>query len=285
MQLANHHAHSDFSDGRGKAETYLQQAIAQGLKTYGFSDHAPIPIEGFGHMQAEDYGLTQYLAEIDRLKAAYGDRIGIYKSLEVDYIPEVISLHSPHIVAADLDYSLGAVHFVGYLNNGLPWGFEGDFDSGLQQIFGGDARAAVTRYYELMREMISGTKPQIVAHLDRIKKRNAGEKYFSESADWYRQEVMATLETVAAAGSIMEVNMKGYYQGETDTSYPSPWILEQALQLDIPVHLSSDAHDPEKITGGFDFGAEIIYGAGYRELTILLDGEFQPVPLQLAQKV
>ena len=50
MQLANHHAHSHFSDGIKGPEVYLKRAIEEGLKVYGFSDHAPIPGTKFrGH--------------------------------------------------------------------------------------------------------------------------------------------------------------------------------------------------------------------------------------------
>lgn len=280
MQLANHHAHSHFSDGRASAEDFLLEALEQGLLLYGFSDHAPIPLADFGSMAMSE--LAGYANEIERLRAMYGDRIQIYRSLEVDYIPDLISVDSEHIQRAELDYSIGAVHYVDYLDNGRPWGYESSheqFEAGLAQIFGGRVRTAIERYYALIREMVENHPPDIVAHLDRIKKLNADNRYFREDADWYRDAVLATLDTIAAGGAIMEVNTKGYYKGESTEPYPSRWVLAEARRRDIPVHLSSDAHDPQHITGGFGDIARLLGEVGYTETTLFLDGKWQPVPL------
>jgi histidinol-phosphatase (PHP family) len=286
MQLANHHAHSHFSDGRASAEAFLREAIDQGLLLYGFSDHAPIPLADVGLMAQSE--LAGYVSEIERLRATYGDRIQVYRGLEIDYIPDVINVHSEHLRYAALDYTIGAVHYVDYLDNGRPWGFESSheqFAAGVQQIFGGKVRAAVERYYALIREMVKNHPPDVVAHLDRIKKLNTGNRYFRETASWYQDAVIETLETIAASGVIMEVNTKGFYKGETPEPYPGRWILQIARELDIPVHLSSDAHDPEHITGGFTKMARLLHEVGYSTTTLFLDGEWQEVELPRAAAV
>jgi len=280
MQLANHHAHSHFSDGRASAEAFLREAIDQGLLLYGFSDHAPIPLADVGLMAQSE--LLGYVSEIERLRAKYGDRIQIYRSLEIDYIPDVIHVDSEHLRYAVLDYRIGAVHYVDYLDNGRPWGYESSheqFEAGVKQIFGGKVRAAVERYYALIREMVDRYPPDVVAHLDRIKKLNRDNRYFRENAAWYQNAVHETLETIAAAGIIMEVNTKGFYKGEATEPYPSSWVLRAARELDIPVHLSSDAHDPEHITGGFVEMSRLLREVGYTETTLFLDDDWQPVPL------
>jgi histidinol-phosphatase (PHP family) len=281
MQLANHHAHSHFSDGRLTPEDYLKNAISQNLLTYGFADHAPVPLDNFGAMTMAQ--LRDYLAEVDRLKEVYGHQIQVYKALEVDYIPEVINIHSPHIVAAELDYTVGAVHFVDRFENGRPWGFEAsheNFQRGLDEIFEGDIRIAINRYYTMIREMITQHCPDVIAHLDRIKKLNKGDRYFSENDEWYRQEVLETLVLIAASGAVMEVNTKGFYKGEIDDTYPGKWVLQVARELNIPVHLSSDAHHPDDITKGFEYAGNILKSIGYRTTRIFLDGSWQEVALE-----
>lgn len=275
MQQANYHAHSHFSDGQHSPEVYLSNAISQGLKAYGFSDHAPILLEGFGMMSMDK--LNDYLHEISRLQDEYGQRIQIYKGLEVDYIPNVINVNSPHIVAANLDYTIGAVHYVDYFEDGRPWGFEGadkNFQKGLNEIFKGDIRACVHRYYSLIREMVTQHCPDVVAHLDRIKKLNFDEKYFSEKEEWYREEVIKTLEIIAQSEAIMEINTKGYYKGETLDTYPGKWVLEIAHEMGIPIHLSSDAHHPDDITKGFDYGIEMMKNIGISFSKIFLYNEW-----------
>lgn len=280
MQLANHHAHSHFSDGRLTPEEYLKNAIDQRLLSYGFADHAPIPLDNFRAMEMDQ--LDAYLAEVDRLKAQYEAQIQVYKSLEVDYIPGVINIHSPHVVAADLDYTVGAVHFVERFANGRPWGFEAsheNFQRGIDEVFDGDVRQAISRYYALIREMVTEHCPDVVAHLDRIKKLNKGDRYFSEDEDWYRQEVLETLVLIAGSGAVMEVNTKGFYKKEIEETYPGKWVLQVARELNIPVHLSSDAHHPDDITKGFEFAGGVLKDIGYRTTCIFLDGSWQEVEL------
>lgn len=281
MQLANHHAHSYFSDGRLSPRDYLQEAIAQGLSAYGFSDHAPIPNSTVGLMSLE--GLERYLVEIDTLKELYEEDIQVYKSLEVDYIPGLITMDSPYIVEAKLDYVIGAVHFVDAFGDGTPWGFEGsveNFERGVEEIFQGDIQMAVERYYTLIRAMVAEYRPKIVAHLDRIKKLNQGERFFSEQSLWYREAVEKTLTTIASSGSIMEVNTKGYYKNEIAEPYPGRWVLAKAKEMGIPIHLASDAHHPRDITKGFEFGASLLLETGYEEVTILSEGDWVPAPLK-----
>lgn len=270
MQQVNHHAHSCFSDGQLHPQDYVQEALLQALEGYGFADHAPIPGASISLMSLDD--LNAYNLTIDQLKNDYGHRIRLYKALEVDYIPGLINVQSPHIQQANLDYTVGAVHYVDQLNDGTPWGFEASvehFQRGISEAFGGDIQAAVCRYYALIREMVTDFPPDIVAHLDRIKKLNQQNRFFNEYDEWYRNEIIDTLEVIAEAGVIMEVNTKGYYNGEIDDMYPSGWILEIAHEMDIPVHLASDAHHPLNITKGFNYGAEILHKAGYRSLHVM----------------
>jgi histidinol-phosphatase (PHP family) len=45
---------------------------------------------------------------------------------------------------------------------------------------------------------------------------------------------------------------------------PSPWILHEARQRDIPVMVNSDAHRPEHLDGMFPEAVQILRDAGYR---------------------
>ena len=280
MILTNHHAHSTFSDGKAPPEDFLLRAIERGFTTYGFSDHAPLLIPNFGIMQGEQ--LAPYLAEVDRLRATYADRIEVFKSLEVDYVPGVLNVNTPHIAAAGLDYTVGAVHYLETLD-GYPWSFqrpEPSFSRGIDEIFGGSARAMVERYFELVREMVQTHPPDIVAHLDRIKKRNPEGDYWDERADWFEAEVDRTLAVIKRAGCILEVNTRGIYKEARTETYPSRWIVERAHALGIPLQVNSDAHEVENIDGGFDFAYGMLRELGVAEVMVFRGGRF--VPLQLS---
>ena len=248
----NHHAHTRYSDGVGEPRDYVEQALREGFNQYGFSDHAPIPLRDMGSMKLAE--LAEYSRVIGALQQEYADRIRLYKSLEVDYIPEVMNVHSPHILEAQLDYTIGAVHYVDYLPDGQPWSFQRPnpvFERGINTIFGGSTQRMVERYYALVREMVTTHPPDVVAHLDRIKRRNLDGRYWDEHTDWYVAAVEETLEAIAGAGCIMEVNTRGVYLDETSDTYPTDWIVARAHARGIRLQVNSDAHRREHISGGF----------------------------------
>ena len=276
--LTNHHAHTHYSDGVGSPTEYVEQALAQGFRSYGFSDHAPIPLDSVGSMSVTD--LSEYIAEIDRLQARCGDRVRLYKSLEVDYIPGVMNVDSTHVVAAGLDYTVGAVHYVDYLPDGQPWSFQRAnpiFDRGIDTIFGGDVRAMVQRYYSLVREMLANHPPSVVAHLDRIKKRNTDKAYWDEDAAWYRRAVEDTLDAIAEADCIMEVNTRGLYLSEITDTYPTDWIVRRAHARGIRLQVDSDAHRPEHISGAFTHTYRGLQAMGIEEVWVYQGAAFLPV--------
>ncbi len=276
---ANHHAHTRYSDGVGEPEDYVRASLAAHFTAYGFSDHAPIPPGDVGSMNMAD--LPQYVRETERLRTAYAGRLKLFRSLEVDYIPDVINVDSPHIKSANLDYTVGAVHYVDYLEDGRPWSFQQrnpTFERGINTIFGGDARRMVERYYGLVREMIERHPPDILAHLDRIKRRNGGGQYWDEGADWYTKVVEETLDAVAAAGLIMEVNTRGIYLGETTATFPSQWIVRRAHERNIRLQVNSDAHAPGHIDGAFGQAYGMLRALGVKEVWTFDGQAFVPGP-------
>lgn len=279
--LINHHAHTHFSDGFGTPEEFLEEALRQGLDGYGFSDHAPIPAGDIGSMKMDQ--LPEYSRKIDAMRAAYGGRIRVYKSLEVDYLPGVMNVNSPHILEAGLDYTVGAVHYVETLSDGMPWSFQRPnpvFEQGIREIFGGEARKMVERYYELVREMVENHPPDVVAHLDRIKKRNVDGGYWDEHADWYVRAYEETLEAIAASGVILEVNTRGLYREDSGETYPSRWMVRRAHERGVPLQVNSDAHEVPHITAGYDFAYAALREMGAESETVFRDGAFVEVGLQ-----
>ena len=277
---SNHHAHTHFSDGVGEPKEYVEAALEQGVSSYGFSDHAPIPLNDMGSMKLAD--LSTYVATIEDLRTAYADRITLYRSLEVDYIPGVMNVDSPHILEAGLDYTVGAVHYVDYLEDGYPWSFQRPnptFERGINTIFGGSVRKMVERYYALLREMVTQHPPDIVAHLDRIKRRNSNGRYWDEHADWHVAAVEETLEAIAGAGCIMEVNTRGIYLNETPDTYPSSWIVARAHARGIPLQVNSDAHQQQHITGGFVEAYRMLRDMGVEEVRVFGGSRFKGVEL------
>lgn len=270
----NYHTHTTYCDGRKPVDEVVASAQSMNMLAVGISSHAPLPFDRKWSMNPAR--LQDYLAEIKTAKA--NSNIEVYAGLEADFIP---GKASPDNFRKYLDYVIGSVHFVDEFQDGQGWEIDGpytEFLTGLEKIFHGNMKHAVCRYFELTRQMIDENAPDIVGHVDKIKMQNKEASQFTEAADWYRHEIMATLAVIRSAGCIVEVNTRGLYQGKTTTPYPSPWIIEEMSKLNIPVTLSSDAHHPDDLINRFSETAGILLQGGIKKLRILSEGKWRDIP-------
>lgn len=280
MSLTNFHTHSEFCDGKGELEQYVSEAINHGFQAIGFTSHAPLPFHKSYVMPQER--LQEYCTAIQELKVKYRDRIQIYLGLEIDYIPGVISPTSPQFKDLSLDYTIGSIHLV---KNGKPNGytytdeFGEEFEELLHDVYDGDGANFAKHYYSLIREMIAEHTPEVVGHLDLIKKVNKEKIYFDETADWYKEEVLKTLQVVADSKAVLEVNTGGIARGYVKVPHPTPWIIKECNKLGIPIMLNSDAHNPNHIDTYFKEAVSLLKEAGYTEQRIILNGEWVNVSL------
>ncbi len=283
MHLSNYHSHCSFCDGKGTPEEFLGEAIAQGLDAYGFSSHSPVPFKNSWSLLSEKVG--DYMKAIQELKETHSDTIEVYCGMEVDYIPEKIGPQFPFIQELNLDYTIGSVHYIDHYEDGKPWCVDGSykgFVKGLNEIYNGDVKTVVTRYFELLEEMVETSTPTIVGHMDRIR-RQQGE-LFSEEEDWYRKALTSLLDTVAESGIYIEVNTKGIFSHKLPQPYPSLWVLKEIQKREIPLILGSDCHHPTEIVAEFDKALELAQEAGFKEVYMLLEGEWQPIGLDRVRR-
>ena len=270
---SNFHMHSTYCDGKSEIMDYVDEARKLNMISIGFSSHAPVPFPTKWCMRAGDLG--EYLAAIQKIKSS-NSFVQIYKGLEVDFIPGVIS---PNQFRDKLDYTVGSVHFIEKFFDGIPWEIDGLhslFLEGYSKIFNNNIQDVISRYFELTREMVSTACPSVVGHLDKIKIQNINNKFFMESDSWYQNEVKKTIDLIQESGVIVEVNTRGIYQKKSNTTYPSPWILEILHKKNIPVTISSDAHHRDDIINQFPQTALLLKKIGFRTISVLSEGAWKP---------
>ena len=237
--------------------------------------------------------LDDYLQQTRALKAQYAGQIELYVGLEVDFVPGQVrpgqagpclagpSLVGPATYRDRLDYTIGSVHYVGLDAHGQPWEIDGSqavFLDGLTNVHRGDIEAVIRLYYGLIRQMVGQDPPDIVGHLDKIKIQNPGGVLWDEAASWYREELIETLDAIAASGCMVEINTRGLYKKNL-TTYPGPNSLPLLRERNIPMVINSDSHHPTEITLGFPQAAQALRDAGYQTVRALLDNQWQDIAL------
>jgi len=275
MNYSNYHTHCRFCDGEGEPEQFISKAIQKGFKSIGFSSHAPLPIDEYWVMKQEE--LESYCNTIKSLKKKYEEIIDVNLGLEIDYNCDAIGDNYKCFNHLGLDYKIGAIHIMFDKISGRHLCFDGpkeDFETIIHEFSEGDIKKVVHSYYALVRAMIKDIKPDIVAHLDVIKKQNKDNMYYNEEESWYRNEVLETLEVAKQYNSIIEVNTGGIARKFLTSMYPSNWILSECKEMGIPIVLSSDAHTPSNIDFYFDEAVKILKKIGYQEQLVLCNGSW-----------
>lgn len=274
--LATYHTHSVFCDGKMMPEDYVLAAIKKGFGAIGFTSHAPFLFDTGWTMKPEKLG--RYVELISMLREKHKAQIQIYAGLETDFCPNCKDFRN----YPGIDYTIGSVHFIYDEKNDRYMTVDGPIDEFrelLAGVFNGDARALVETYYNQLAEMIKKQPPDVLGHLDIIKKNNGNNLFFDETDLWYRKKVEEVLNIISKNNVIVEVNTGGISRGYTKDLYPSGWILKLMREMDIPVVLNSDAHHPDWIDSYYDEAIGILKSSGFTHQRVLFNGCWQDVVL------
>ena len=107
----DYHIHTNYSDGEGWPEDYINRAVEIGLSEIGFSDHLTLTDE------QQDWSiklpmLGEYIDRVNQLKEEVtGTKVRL--GLEVDYFPDKEEQINKIISGLPLDYVIGSVHYMG----------------------------------------------------------------------------------------------------------------------------------------------------------------------------
>lgn len=263
----NFHIHSTGSDGRSTPEEMVLAAINSNLKFICFTDHYPEPVEVDPNQETKNFHSEEYVAEIKRLREKYSDKIDISFGIEFDWLEFNRGWIEKEIKKNKYDLVLGSVHYMAHNNQfrSLFFGKDGiekflDFIKGI-----GGIQSFVKNYYQQIRKMAQSGLFDCVAHFDLVAMNNKDSILFPEDSDWYKQEVLESLEDIKKSKMAIEINTRGFKRNIA-RQFPSLWILKEAKKRDIPITLGTDSHLAEELDFKLDEAIELAKEAGYDEI-------------------
>lgn len=240
---------------KGEMEDFVQEAIAQKIDIFGFSDHAPMNFDPKYRMSFSQ--MLQYEAEVLRLKSIYSSQIEILLGYEVDYLEGFMS---DEILGAKVDYLIGSVHFI------KGWGFDnpefigGYKDKNIDEIW--------QNYFDAIEEMAKIAKFDIVGHLDLIKVFN-----FLPTKE-IKNLAKNAISAIKKSNMCVELNPAGLRKPVRE-AYPSLELLEMCFESDIAITFGSDAHEISQIGFGYDEVLALAKKVGYTKCAIFQNRERQ----------
>lgn len=269
-----HGGHSgDFCDhATGTLRDVIQAAIARGFKTYGISEHAPrhgdrylYPNERLRGWSLEKIiaDFEQYGDTIFRLADEYVDRITVLRGFEIEVVPHdrYTEIMLEYRDRFRFDYMVGSVHYLHDIS----------IDSSVEEfrqamdVCGGLEPLAI-QYYESVAEMVQALKPDVIGHLDLVRKN--GHKFGPLDTPAIRDAADSALDVIRQCDGILDLNTAGWRKG-LDSPYPAPWLLRRAAELGVPVCFGDDSHGPELVGAGIDQARTYLLDNGVTTVTVL----------------
>ena len=272
--LSNAHSHTTHCDGKNTAAEMIEKARVLGFTSLGFTDHGE---QGFEFAYSMDEAReAAYLEEMRTLQQQTDD-LRIWVGVEEDIIAsaEVKIRHRQQ-----LDYVISSSHYV-HNPDGTPAQLNGEWvaiDGGsallrsyVDECMDGDGLALAKHYYDVFSAGIRQAKPDIIGHFDLIRKNAVKANLFDEKDPAYRRIALDALESVRGIG-ILEINTGAMARGYMETPYPTLELLGAWREMGGQVTITSDCHNAEYLSFGFDTAMKMLCRVGYRRVLRLGTG-------------
>lgn len=212
----NHHA-------LGEAREYVERAIACGIETLGFSEHAPYRfLHGYTswwHLQPDE--MDGYVSEVLSVRDEYKDDIRILLGVEAEYYPSLFDALICDLRAYPIDYMILGQHALGN-EEGMPGTYEKT-----------DSEDMLRLYVDTCIKGLEYGVFTYLAHPDMLS--------FTGPDEVYEREMGRLCTYCAAHGIPLEVNMKGVAGGRR---YPGSRFFSLAKRFSCSFVTGLDAHSP-----------------------------------------
>ncbi len=250
----------------------LEAAVAFGYHTFGVSEHAPRSQERFLYPSERDKGYTierlrrefeAYAETVDALAEEFAGRLVVLRGFEAEVVPT--DGYRQEMPAwrkrFEFDYIVGSVH---YVDETSVDGEKAEFDAGVEKAGGLEPYAV--RYYETVGAMVETLRPDVVGHLDLIRK-NAGPDAVLDTPP-IREAAQRALHVIKKHDCILDLNTAGYRKG-LGSPYPAPWLVRLATEMGIGFCFGDDSHGPVDVGEGLEEGRRYLLENGVGEIRVL----------------
>ncbi len=223
--ISNLHAHTvRCRHASGTEREYVENALAAGLKTYGFSDHAPYPfpngyVSGFRMACAQQ---EDYVDTLLALREEYKEQLDLKIGYEAEYYPKFFPDFLAMIRAYPIDYLILGQHFI---DNEIGAPYSGQTT---------DQEALLRRYVDQVSEGLDTGVFTYVAHPDLMN--------FVGKPAVFDKLYGRLIETAKKHGAPLEINLLGI---RDHRAYPHERFFALCGEIGAPVVIGCDAHQAE----------------------------------------
>jgi histidinol-phosphatase (PHP family) len=204
-----------------------------------------------------------YVPAAKALAQEFSGRIEVLVGFEAEVVPAASYADEMSAIREkyELEYMVGSVHYVGEIQID---GTMEEFHAAVAE-FGGIESLAV-RYYDAVAEMVARLKPEVVGHLDLIRRNSP------PGADLQTAAIVAAadraLQSVKESGAILDLNTAGWRKS-LGNPYPAPWLVKRANELGVGFCFGDDSHGAAQVGDGIDRARDYLLELGVANIRSL----------------
>lgn len=232
----------------GEPVDYAARAVLVGLTEIGFSDHNPMPEDGFDDWRMRLGELDEYVALVERAQSGFPN-LHIALGLEVDFLPGHEDWVRELAGRYKWDYLIGSVHYV-------EPGWDIDNPAKKSEWQSRDPSEVWAAYFERLTRAAASGFFDIIGHVDLCK------KFGFVPANDFMPVARGFLKAAAKTKVAIEINTAGLRK-DCREIYPSLPILQAAHDLGVPITFGSDAHAPAEVGADFELALALARSCGY----------------------
>ena len=244
----NFHSHTTrCGHAFGEDEEYIINAINEGFKYFGVSDHVMFPfLDQPGIRGNYDNDFRSYIDSVNSLKSKYKNDVELYLGMEVEYSPKLHAYYHD-LLKKELDYLIMGQHF--HLGQNMYFQSYSSFEN------------APEKYVE---DIILGMESGLilyVAHPDQI-------TYdYSKRDDYLKGLCLRLVEAAKRTNTPLELNiskveynrLSGKENPEENVSFPLDIFWEIVEKEKAKVVIGLDSHTPEQVCDyGFQYALKLV---------------------------
>lgn len=240
----------------GEPIEYVRRAAELGLKIIGFSDHCPAPADFDTECRMDLSQIEHYIETIEEVKNnPYG--VKVLCGMEIDYVRKRMDEVNKLINTYKFDYILGSIHYVDdYPFDHPDFIYKWNTPEKIEYVW--------DKYADLLKEMVSLIKLDIIGHIDLPKKFGM----YPNNMDNFLSKLSEVIQIASKKNVLIELNTAGKRKPVREI-YPSLDILKLIRKLGGSITLGSDAHNPNEVGLDFAEAASLAITAGFKEYTII----------------
>lgn len=210
----------------GTEREYIERAIQAGIKTLGFSDHAPMPFEPdyYSNFRIKLDEYENYIETLIILQDEYKKDIDLLIGFESEYYPAYFDRLIDMLRPYPIDYLILGQHFLANEKDGTYSGIHYTEEAKLDQ------------YVSQTSEGLKTGRFTYFAHPDLFQ--------FDGDEEVYHRHMKRLCENAKALDIPLEINLLGVWNKR---HYPCERFFRIAAEVGNKIVIGIDAHQPERI--------------------------------------